>query len=77
MAANSEPLPRLKVLAAQIPGAAEPSLEGRDIELVLATFDECGFEAEFIMQPYERHARTYRDRQDFDAIATVPLHWVI
>ena len=75
LVANSEPLPRLTVLAAEIPGAAEPSLEGRDIELVLATFDECGFEADFIMQPFERHARTYTDRQDFDAIATVPLHW--
>jgi hypothetical protein len=66
---------RLKVLAPEIPGAAEPSLNGRDIELVLATFNECGFDAEFVFQPFERHARTYREREDFDAITTVPLHW--
>ncbi|MGB1479085.1 MAG: amino acid ABC transporter substrate-binding protein [Marinobacter salsuginis] len=71
----AESLKRLKVLAPEIPGAAEPNLEGRDIELVLATFEECGFSAQFVMQPYERHARTYRERQDFDAIMTVPLHW--
>ncbi|TYC57685.1 amino acid ABC transporter substrate-binding protein [Marinobacter sp. BW6] len=72
---SAKPLQQLKILAPEIPGAAESSLEGRDIELVLASFEECGFKAEFIMQPYERHARTYRDRQDFDGIMTVPLHW--
>lgn len=75
LAGYAEAVQRLKILAPQIPGAVEANLEGRDIELVLATFSECGLEAEFIMQPYERHARTYRDREDFDGITTVPLHW--
>ncbi|WP_291906318.1 MULTISPECIES: amino acid ABC transporter substrate-binding protein [Marinobacter] len=71
----AESIKRLKVLAPEIPGAAEPSLNGRDIELVLASFNECGFDAQFVFQPFERHARTYREREDFDAIMTVPLHW--
>ncbi|MBU2953727.1 amino acid ABC transporter substrate-binding protein [Marinobacter sp. F3R08] len=43
--------------------------------MVLATFKECGFKARFTMQPYERHARTYRDRPEFDAVMTAPLFW--
>lgn len=72
---HPEPVRELNVLAAQIPGASEPGPKGRDIELVLATFKECGFKAKFTMQPYERHARTYRDRPEFDAVMTVPLFW--
>jgi len=65
----------LDILAAHIPGAAEPDLNGRDIELVSATLRECGFRPNFVLQPFERHARTYRDSPNFDGIMTVPLFW--
>lgn len=67
------PLAPLIVMAPDIPGMSEPGEIGRDVELVNAVLEACGWEAEFVYQPFGRHIRTFRDLSAADAVMTVPL----
>ena len=64
---------KLLIVAPDLPGASEEGGSGRDAEIVNALLELCGYEAEFVVQPFGRHLRTYREQPRFDAAMTVPL----
>nr|WP_241264733.1 transporter substrate-binding domain-containing protein [Marinobacter daepoensis] len=68
---------RLLLLAPDIPGMSEPGGHGRDVETVVATLGECGWEADFVYQPFGRHLRTYQDLPSAAGVLTVPLSSVV
>lgn len=63
----------LLILAPEMPGSSEVGGRGRDIELVQASLDACGWQARFEYQPFGRHLRSYQDHAYADAVMTVPL----
>lgn len=63
----------LRILAPDLPGTSEPGGKGRDAETVKRVLQRCGYEAEFLIQPFGRHIYTYRDSDKADAVMTVPL----
>lgn len=64
---------RLRILAPDLPGASEEGGFGRDAETVRRVLKRCGYDAEFVIQPFGRHIVTYRESVSADAVMTVPL----
>lgn len=63
----------LRILAPDLPGTSEIEGNGRDAETVRRVLKLCGYEAEFVIQPFGRHIVTYRHSARADAVMTVPL----
>lgn len=63
----------ITILAPEIPGHSQADGKGRDIEIVSKVLGRCGYEAEYVVQPYGRHIRSFEDRSEFDGVMTVPL----
>lgn len=63
----------LRILAPDLPGTSEAGGFGRDAETVRRVLEHCGYETEFIIQPFGRHIVTFRDSAKADAVMTVPL----
>lgn len=63
----------LTILAPDLPGAVAEGGVGRDAESVRSALRLCGYEAQFIVQPFGRHILTYQSSDTADAVMTVPL----
>ena len=63
----------LNILAPDLPGASEAGGYGRDIEIVDETLASCGYEANFIIQPFGRHLVSFKYLESVDGVMTVPL----
>ncbi len=63
----------ISILAPDLPGASEPGGLGRDAETVKQVLRRCGYQVEFLVQPFGRHMVTYRDSDKADGVMTVPL----
>ncbi|MDI9246564.1 transporter substrate-binding domain-containing protein [Marinobacter sp. CHS3-4] len=63
----------IRIAAPDLPGASGEGGTGRDAEIVDQVLNLCGYQAEFVVQPFGRHLRTYREQQNYDAAMTVPL----
>lgn len=68
----AQPQP-ITVLAPDLPGASETGGVGRDAETVTLILRRCGFEPEFIVQPFGRHILSFASMRLADAVMTVPL----
>ena len=74
MAAGGDRTP-VTILAPDLPGASEVGERGRDIEIVATTLRQCGYEPEFIVQPFGRHLWSFRYMTQADGVMTVPLDY--
>lgn len=64
---------KLLVVSPDLPGAAEQGGQGRDAEIVRQVLKLCGYDSQFVVQPFGRHIRTYNEKTGYDAVMTVPL----
>ena len=65
--------PALNILAPDLPGASEEGGHGRDIAIVDRTLAYCGYEANFLIQPFGRHWLSFQYLERADGVMTVPL----
>ena len=63
----------LNILAPDLPGTSEEGVYGRDIEIVDRTLSACGYQVNFIIQPFGRHWWSFKYLERVDGVMTVPL----